>query len=737
MEKRYQNRFEDLLKRISEYNPSSDIKYLRNAFEFAFNAHKGQFRRSGEPYITHCLSVAEILADLKLDYISIAAALLHDVVEDTNITEEELSEKFGSEVTRLVKGLTKIAELRLESREDRQAENFRKMLLSMSEDLRVILIKFADRLHNMRTIEHLSPEAQKLIAEETLEVYAPLAHRFGINRLKSELEDLCLKVLDNDAYREIEKKVALKRNEREEYLKMALEPIEKELQRIGIIAKVTGRVKHFYSIYQKMKRRGKSFEEILDLIAVRIVTKKVEECYYALGVVHSLYTPLQEKFTDFIAVPKSNMYQSLHSKVVGPAGRVLEIQIRTDDMDQRAEVGIAAHWRYKEGRAPADEMDAHARWLREVLEWQMESTSSTEFMENLKINLFHDEIFVFTPGGRLITLPKNSTSVDFAFAIHSDIGLHTIGAKVNGKMVSLNSPLYSGDTIEIITSANQKPSLDWLKFVKTNRARNRIRKYFREAQYEQSVKLGEEIIERELAKLNIKPVKESFAEVALSFGHSDVDSMMAAVGSGDLPAQNVIRKLMPAESETSIQKSLFERIKKITAKGKSKQSVKVHGLDNLMITFANCCRPLPGDKITGFVTTGKGITIHRTDCRNIESWLGDPERNITVEWDAPMDGQFNARIRVTAEDRKKLLRDITEAVSSHEVNIVAVDMKMNDAMAMGDFIVSVHNLPHLVKLIRAIRSVKGVVNVQRLDHIGDEDLLVELNSTSSKTAKNK
>ena len=728
MEKRHQKRFDEIIERILEYNSGADTDYLRKTFEYAYDAHKGQFRRSGDPFITHCMSVADILIDLKLDYISIAAAFLHDVVEDTEIQLEEIKEKFGAEVAKLVYGLTKIAELQFESQEEMQAENFRKMLLSMSEDLRVILIKFADRIHNMRTIDHLPPEKQVRIARETLEVYAPLAHRFGINRLKSELEDLSLKVLDKDFYREIEKKVALKRAEREAYLDIVIKPVKKELGRIGIKAKVVGRVKHFHSIYKKMKTRGKSFEEILDLIAVRIITRRVEDCYHALGVVHSIYTPLQEKFTDYIAVPKANMYQSLHSKVIGPQGRVLEIQIRTEEMDNRAEVGIAAHWRYKEGKAPPGELDAHAIWLREMLEWQMDSTSSADFMENLKINLFQDEVFVFTPGGRLIKLPKNSSPVDFAFAIHSDIGLSTIGAKVNGKMVSLNSSLYSGDTVEIITSANQKPSIDWLKFIKTNRARNRIHKYLKEAQFDQSAKLGAEIIERELAKLKLKKNKADIQEVALSFGHSDINSLYASVGAGDLPPQNVIRKLIPA-GEANLQRNLFSRVKRIGKK--LPKGVRVQGLDNLMINFANCCRPLPGDKITGFLTTGKGITVHRTDCRNIENWLGNPEKNIAVEWDVPPDSNFNARIRVISEDRKRLLRDITESISKHEVNIFAIDMKMSDSMAVGDFILEVHNLSQLVKIIKSLRSVKGIVNVQRLDHTGDDNLLVEHTSTSS------
>ena len=729
MEMRFKKKLKAIIDRVMEYNPGADVEFMKKAAEFACEAHKGQLRRSGEPYFSHCLNVGELLAELKLDYVTISAGFLHDVCEDTNIPLEEISEKFGSEIAALVNGLTKISELRFESREVQQAENFRKMLLSMTEDLRVILIKFADRLHNMLTIEHLPKKSQERIARETLEVYAPLAHRFGIARLKSQLEDLALKVIDKEAYREIENKVKLKREEREKYLELVIEPIRKELERLNIEGRIFGRAKHFNSIYQKMKHRTKSFEEILDLIAVRIIVNRVDDCYFVLGVVHSLFTPMHEKFSDFIAVPKSNMYQSLHTKVLGPQGRLVEIQIRTEEMDKTAESGIAAHWRYKEGKAAPDEIDAHARWLRQLLDWQKEETSSADFMENLKINLFQDEIFVFTPRGELITLSKGSTPIDFAFAVHSDIGLHTIGAKVNGKIVPLASALLSGDSVEIITSANQKPSIDWLKFVKTSRARNKIKKYFKEAQFDQSVKLGKEIIDRELARLKIKKNRNDLEEVAVSFGHSDVKALYAAVGAGDITVQNVIRKLIPPDFDADSHKNIFEMMKMRLRR--EVKGVRVQGIDNMMINFAKCCRPLPGDKITGFITTGKGITIHRTDCRNIEQLLGDPERNIPVEWDADRDSHFNARIRIISEDRKRLLRDITDVVASQDVNIAALDMKLSGAMAVGDFLLEVHNLPHLIKVIRAIRGVKGVVNVKRLDHSGDEDLLVETDSLTS------
>jgi GTP pyrophosphokinase len=432
-------------------------------------------------------------------------------------------------------------------------------------------------------------------------------------------------------------------------------------------------------------------------------------------------------------MPKPNMYQSLHTKVFGPDGRLVEIQIRTEEMNRTAEIGIAAHWRYKEGKAAPDEIDAHAKWLRQLLDWQKEATTSQEFMEDLKINLFQDEIFVFTPLGRLITLPKGSTPIDFAFAVHSDIGLHAIGAKVNGKIAPLPSHLASGDSVEIITSANQKPSLDWLKFVKTTRARSRIKKYFREAQFQESVSLGSEIIHRELGRMKIKKNDGELKDVAVSFGHSNVDELFAAVGAGDLSVQNVIRKLIPDETDSTASKNVIEWMKRRLKR--DVKGVRVQGLDNMMLNFAKCCRPLPGDKITGFITTGQGITIHRTDCRNIEHLLGDPEKNISVEWDVDKDTHFNARIRIISEDRKRLLRDITDAVAKQNVNIMAIDMKISGAMAVGDFILEVHNLPHLIKIIRNIRNIKGVVNVERLDHLGDEDLLVESESLSKRNSE--
>ncbi|MFQ6094198.1 MAG: RelA/SpoT family protein, partial [bacterium] len=538
--KPYTSGLRALLDEVKSYTRTADLDFITHAYRFSEMAHKNQSRRSGRPYMDHCVEAARILAGLHLDSATIAAGLLHDVVEDTKITIEQVREEFGEEIAGLVDGVTKIGGLTFQSREEQQAENFRKMLLSMAKDIRVILIKFADRLHNMRTLEHLSPKKAKEIALETLDVYAPLAHRFGISRIKWELEDLSLKYIHPRAYQELEAKITETRQEREQYIKEVEKPLVKELKKAGVKANIYGRAKHFYSVYEKMNRRNVPFEEIQDLLAIRVIVSTVQDCYHALGVVHSLYTPVQDRFDDYIATPKSNMYQSLHTTVVGPRGKMVEIQIRTREMHRIAEEGIAAHWRYKEGKEKEDELDQHMRWLRQLIDWQVETPDPREFLESLKIDLFQDEAFVFTPKGDLFRLPKGSTPIDFGFAVHTDIGLHCSGARVNGKFVPLSTPLRSGDTVEIITSPSQKPNQDWLNIVKTPRAKSKIRGWLREQLHEQSVKLGEEILERELKKHRIKKrPKEELLGIAQDFGFFDLSGLYAALGSGDLSGLQV------------------------------------------------------------------------------------------------------------------------------------------------------------------------------------------------------
>lgn len=709
----YQKAFDDLVRRLKRYSPGADTEMLNRAFSFSYEAHKDQLRKSGEPYFGHCLEVARILTELRLDSTTIAGGLLHDVAEDTGVSIEEVEENFGTEVARLVDGVTKISELRFESIEERQAENFRKMIFSMVKDIRVILIKFADRLHNMRTIEYLPPRKQELIAIETRDVYAPLAHRLGIAKIKWELEDLVLKTLHPDTYWDLVERVANKREERERYIRKVTNPIRKELRQMSIKATITGRPKHFYSIYNKMQKRQVSFEEIYDLLAIRIIVHQVEECYFVLGIVHNLYTPVHERFKDYIATPKSNMYQSLHTTVIGPEGRMVEIQIRTEEMHRTAEEGIAAHWRYKEGRFKEDELDKHLTWLRQVLEWQQETKDPAEFMENLRIELFQDEVFVFTPKGDLLKLPLGSTPVDFAFTVHTDIGMHCIGAKVNGRIVPLSYKLKSGDSVEILTSTNQNPNPDWIKFVKTSKARSKIKRWIKDSLHEQSLKLGEELIAKQFKRYNIKREDVDLDEIAQNLNFQNAEQLLASIGSGDTSVHTVITRIAPEKNVEIKEKSLFQKFVS-RARGAAK-GVRIQGIDNIMVSFGRCCQPIPGDKILGFITRGRGIVVHRSDCKNILNLIDDPERKIEVEWDVDRDKHFMVRLQLLGEDRKHFLRDISESISSTDTNIVSVEMKAEDSFVHSHFILEVRNLQHLSRVINKINQVKGVISVERLD----------------------
>ncbi|TKJ40694.1 (p)ppGpp synthetase [candidate division LCP-89 bacterium B3_LCP] len=692
---------------------SAERDIIEKAFYYAYEAHRGRQRYSKEPYFVHCLEAAKILTDLQLDTATICGGFLHDVVEDTNIPLSEIEVEFGKDIALLVDGVTKISGLKFESFEARQVANIRKMLLSMSKDLRVILIKFADRLHNMRTIEHLPPTSQERIARETLEVYAPLAHRFGIAKIKSELEDLSFRVLNYDDYREIASLVAMEKEKRDQLINQAIKPIKRELKKFGVKAEVNGRAKHLYSIHLKLRGRGKSFDEIFDLLAIRIIVNRIEDCYFVLGVVHNLWAPMHEKFTDYIAAPKLNMYRSLHTKVRGPDNRLLEIQIRTQEMHLIAEEGIAAHWRYKEKSGSEDGLERQVAWVRQFLDWQSDSPTPEQFLDDLREDLFTDEVFLFTPRGRLITLPNGATPVDFAFVVHSDIGLHCIGAKVNKKIVPLDSQLQSGDVVEIITSANQKPSQDWLRYVVSPRAKSKIKRWLKESQLEQSIKLGQELLTRELAKLRIKSSKKQIAELVKESGFDDHDVFYAALGNGDMSLKSVINRLnakdvKPLPDGGTIQR-LIRRVKK------DDHGVKIQGMDDILISFAECCRPLPGDKVVGFVTTGKGISVHRADCKNARRLVTQTDREIDVEWDVDRDQEFHTRIRLLSEDRRHLLRDITESLSPLNINIIDLEMKKEGALVMGTMVVQVKDLSHLTKVLRRLHDVKGIVSVVRLD----------------------
>jgi len=708
---------EGFITKLKNLQPGLDEELIRRAYTFAERAHQGQTRESGEPYLAHCLRVATTLAEHHLDTATIAAGLLHDVAEDTGMEISRVKGEFGDGIAGLVDGVTKISGLRFQSREEQQVSNFRKMLLSMAKDIRVILIKFADRLHNMQTLEHLDKDRRIRIALETREVYAPLAHRLGMAKIKTKLEDLSLKFLDPEGYEVLVNKLASKRRQSEDYLESVKKPLVSLLRKEGIEAEITGRTKHITSIYRKIKSQNLPLEKIYDLMAIRVITKTEAECYQILGLIHTLWTPVQERFKDYIATPKSNMYQSLHTTVVGPKGEMVEIQIRTEEMHRTAEYGIAAHWLYKEGKEKPDELDKRMRWIREVMEWQSDVPDPHEFMEFLKIDLFHDDVFVFTPKGDLKRLPKGSTPLDFGFSVHSEVGLHCLGAIVNGRMVSLDTPLKNGDTVEIITSPRQKPSQDWIELVKSSRARSKIKRWLKQEEFAESIKLGRNMLERELRKHKLRP-KEEEIDVAMALGYQNVDHLMAAIGQGDISLSQVIHRVLPLDKKP--QKAL-SRVKRLIKKGKEKGGIRVKGVGNLMVRFARCCQPIPGDIIVGFVTRGRGISIHRVDCPNLADLLKEEERRIEVEWDVEEGQSFLTQIELLVEDKKGLLHEITKVIADEEVNIRGVNLSSNGSLGKGSILLEVKNLHHLKKVIKEVGRIKGVNKVQRSVAEVDED----------------
>ncbi|RMF54933.1 MAG: bifunctional (p)ppGpp synthetase/guanosine-3',5'-bis(diphosphate) 3'-pyrophosphohydrolase [Calditrichaeota bacterium] len=709
--------FQELLSEIQQYNPNCNVELLEKAYLFGMWAHRNQNRRSGEPYFRHCLEVAKLLAEIHMDTVTIAAGLLHDVVEDTVYTLKDIKEEFGEQIAMLVDGVSKISVVsgrKSLSYESRQAETFRKMLLSMAKDLRVIIIKFADRLHNMRTLQHVPAKSRIRIAIETRDVYAPLAHRFGIHRLKSELEDLAFKYFDNKAYQELKNRLNQKKEEREAYIRKIITPIMEELKAHNIKAEVQGRPKHLYSIYRKMKLRNKPFEEIYDLFAIRIIVDKVEECYYVLGIVHNLYTPVYERFKDYIAMPKINGYKSLHTTVVDKEGHMVEIQIRTWEMHRIAEMGIAAHWRYKEGISEKDrnQMDEQLGWVRQFLEQYQGSdmVDAQDFLESLKINLYQDEVFVFTPHGDVIRLPAESTPVDFAFAVHTNIGMHCIGAKVNGRIVPLKYKLNSGDMVEIITSTNQHPSQDWLTFVKTSKARHHIRKYLREVQFEHSMKLGEEIIHRYSKRFRLKLTEQKLEEAATKLNFDDVPNLKAAVGRGEITIEKILSAIS-VEQPRAEKESMLQRI----LRRQKNSAVQVQGMDNIMVHIGKCCQPVPGDDIIGYITRGRGVSIHRTTCPNVQFLVEKRDRTIPVNWTVETEEEFRVQLSILGEDRKNLIRDITQAIANTNTNILNLEFKAKDKLAIGKIIIEVRNLPHLTRVINAIHKINGILSVERID----------------------
>lgn len=707
-----------LIERVRGYDSSADGDLIRRAYDFSANVHKGQKRASGEPYLTHPVEVAAIIADLKLDVSSVVTGLLHDTVEDTLTTLPELEEQFGAEIAGLVDGVTKISQISFSSREEKQAENFRKMILAMARDIRVILIKLADRTHNMRTLNHLSPERQLDIAQETLDIYAPLAHRLGIYWMKSELEDNSLRYLRPEVYYQLKRNVAKKKAERERYIQEVITVLSKRLEENGIDAEVTGRPKHFYSIYEKMQAQNLLYDQIYDLVAFRVIVDTVQECYAALGVVHAEWKPIPSRFKDYIALPKFNMYQSLHTTVIGPYGERMEVQIRTHSMHRVAEMGIAAHWRYKGGKHVADE-DAHRfTWLRELLEWQQNVQDPQEFMRSVKEDLFSDEVFVFTPKGDLLSFPEGSTVIDFAYRIHSEVGQHCAGARVNGRLVPFRYVLRSGDTVEIITTASQTPSKDWLNFVKTSRAKAKIRNWIKHQQRTRSVAVGREILERDLSRYRLdlgKLRKEGrLTQLISDMSQRDEETLLASIGYGKITSHQVLARLMPAEAlqqrvaqEESTLKRLFRKIAR-----QSKAGVRVSGVEDMLVRFGKCCDPLPGERILGFITRGRGVTVHAVDCpRVLES---DPERRVEVVWEDGATGPRPVTVEVMCVDEPGLLAAMSKAISATGVNISRAHVRsVPDKKAVNTFEVLVSSAEQLNRVIRSLGKVRGVMKVGR------------------------
>jgi len=704
---------------ITVEQDSETFHLLWKAYQFGSEAHKEQKRRSGKPYFTHCASVGAVLADWNMDVDTIIAGLLHDTIEDTDVTRELIVSEFNEDVASLVEGVSKLSGIKFHSRQEKQAENFMKMFLSVAKDLRVIIIKFADRLHNMSTIHHLPLIKQRRIAIETRDVYAPLAHRLGMNKLKMELEDLILQVLDPDEYRKLEKNVKATKKQRESYIEEFSAPVIDELKNYAIEAVVFGRAKHYYSIYGKMKRRNKKFEELFDLFAIRVIVEKVSECYAVLGSVHQLYTPLQERFKDYIATPKSNGYQSIHTTVFGKHGKMVEVQIRTKEMDQTAEVGIAAHWIYKEsgdGATAVKEIDKHISWLRELVDiLQTEDNNPDEFLKLLKVDLFQNEIFVFTPQGDVVQLPAKSTPVDFAFSVHTQVGLHCIGAKVNGKIVPLNTALQNGDSIEVITSETQSPSYAWLKFVQSSKAKSQIKRWVKKEQIEQSIRLGKEIVDKTLRRLKKLHILDLLKNRPEAMGFNNVDQLYSEVASGQITVRELVEKYEPnvPDGEKSIldSPSLTERFIS-RARGVAK-GVRVDGVSNTLIVFAKCCSPIPGDNILGYITRGRGVSIHRNTCNNLPS-LKNEDRFINVEWEVSAKTSFITRMKIITEDRKNILRDITESIATMSMNIKSIEMSSEEGMGSCILILETRDTRQLSRLKKQIQKIPNVIDIERI-----------------------
>ncbi|HEX3876928.1 MAG TPA: bifunctional (p)ppGpp synthetase/guanosine-3',5'-bis(diphosphate) 3'-pyrophosphohydrolase [Bryobacteraceae bacterium] len=716
--------YRELEEKIREYRPKEDLAPLEKAYRFARQYHENQTRDSGEPYMAHPVMVAHILAEMRMDSVAMQTGLLHDVVEDTSVTAEQVRKEFGNDVAHCVDGVTKLSKLDFSSAEERQAESVRKMLLAMVEDIRVIMVKLADRLHNMRTLGYLGQERRERIARETIEIYAPIAHRLGMGKVRGELEDLAFQHLEPDAYKEIIGAIELKRHSNEDFLEEIRQTVDAELRREGIPARIDGRVKRPYSVFQKLRRQKITVDQVYDLMALRIITDSVKNCYAALGVIHNKWRPIPGRIKDFIAIPRPNLYQSLHTSVVGPHGQTFEVQIRTEEMHRIAEEGIAAHWKYKEGRKGPAADDQRIAWLRHLIEWQRDVQDPTEFMSTLKVDLYPDEVYAFTPRGKVIVLPRDATPIDFAYAIHSDVGAACTGAKVNGRIVPLRSALHNGDVIEIMTQPGREPSKDWLAFVKTARARNKIKHFVNASERVKAIDIGQKYLEKEARRFGVqlgRIGKTDMEKVASEYGCGKMEDLYAALGYGRFSARQVLAKAAPeivTEETTPIPTPEILPPGAPQRERDSDNVIKVRGIDDLMVYRAKCCNPIRGEAIVGYVTRGKGVAVHSKMCPNVQNLLYDAERKMEVEWARSAEESFPVRLTVHTDDRPGLLNQLTSALVDEDANIRRLEAKthLDQDGALVEMTVDVRDKKQLERLVSSMRRISGVRDVERHLH---------------------
>src|SRR5882724_8450727 len=720
-------KFRDLMKMMRENRPSDDLELVKKAYEFSQRHHAGQTRASGEPYLAHPLQVAMVLAEMKMDSVAVAAGLLHDSVEDTSVTIVDIRKEFGEQVAHIVEGVTKISQIDFATREEQQAENLRKMMLAMIDDIRVILIKLADRLHNMRTLEHLLPDRQQKIAKETLEIYGPIAHRLGMGKIRGELEDLGFRYLDPIGYNQLQEAVEARRKQGEEFLAKVEKQLRDKLKEAGITAKVESRIKRLFSIHRKLQKQHINVDQVDDMFAMRVITRSIQDCYAVLGIVHNAWRPVPGRIKDFIAMPRPNLYQSLHTSVINEEGTPFEIQIRTEEMHKMAEEGIAAHWKYKDGAVSAQD-EQRLAWLRQVVEWQRDVSDPNEFLSTLKIDLYPEEVYVFTPKGKVIVLPRDSTPIDFAYTIHTEVGHSCTGAKVNGRMVPLRHKLRSGDIVEILTQPGHKPSRDWLGIVKSSRSRNKIKHWLNLHQQERAIEIGKKLIEKEARKYRIalKEIKdEELVRVATAYGLGRTDDLMAGIGYGKYSARQVLARLAPAGSEplpeggelsasgfTSVVRRVF---------GGDNNAIIVKGHGDLLVYRAKCCNPIRGEAIVGYVTRGKGVAVHSINCPNVTNLLYEPDRRIDVQWArSDKEGQpisYPVKLTLFCDDRFGMLKQITSVITDQSTNIRNIEARTSNGQASIDVVLEIADLKHLQTIINGVRQIPGVHDVQRLQKI--------------------